>query len=211
MSNKWTSDKIKKGFDRFFQEHGRLPLAKEIDELDYLPSSRWIQKKFDGLENLRAVLGYTDTNFGKGKYRSVISNRVGKKGREIELWLEKILQDKFHEVFVHTEKIFDDSKNRVDFFVYSPDGNFGVDIFYTDTMSNLQNNINIKIDKYKKFPNLLFLVVGNSKFKQEELDEYSQNKKKILPKNTSIITTDTLLKIIENKQSYLNPLLPNRN
>jgi len=207
MNDQWTVEKIKEGFDRFWSENNRLPTAPEIDQLDYLPSSRQIQRKFGGLEKLRAVLGYEDTHFGKGAYRSEIANRVNSKGRDTEISLEKILREKFQEVFVHTERIFDDSKNRVDFYVYSPDGNFGIDVFYTEIMRDLQKNINIKIDKYQKFPHQLFLVVGNNNFEQKELDEYMISKKKALPQNTTITTLKTLFEIIKKMRSYPNPLI----
>ena len=207
MRDEWTIEKIKEGFDRFQQENGRLPIAPEIDKLDYLPSSRQIQRKFGGLEKLRSVLGYQEINFGRGEYRSKISHRVNKKGREIELELEKILRDRFHEVFVHTERIFDDSKNRVDFYIYAPEGNFGIDVFCTDTMRDLQKNINIKIDKYLKFPCQLFLVVANPNFSQNDLDAYVQGKKKELPHNTSILTMEKLLSEIKEKRSYPDPLI----
>lgn len=207
MKKMWTDQKIKEGFERFKREYGRLPIAPEIDKLEYLPSSRQIQRKFGGLEKLRKVLGYKDTNFGRGVYRSKIALRVNKKGREIELELEKILRNKFNEVFVHTERIFDDSKNRVDFYIYCPDGNFGIDVFYTDTIQDLQKNINLKIDKYLKFPNQLYLVVANPDFIQEKLDTYSKRKKKTLPVNTSILTMKTLLNIVNAKRAYSNPLI----
>ena len=207
MNEEWTIEKIKEGFERFKTENGRLPTAPEIDQLEYLPSSRQIQRKFGGLEKLRAVLGYQDTHFGKGAYRSEIANRSNTKGRDTEISLEKILREKFQEVFVHTERIFDDSKNRVDFYVYSPDGNFGIDVFYTETIRDLQKNINIKIDKYQKFPHQLFLVVGNENFVQKELDEYMISKRKALPQNTTITTLKTLFEIIKNKRSYPNPLI----
>ena len=106
MKSFWTTEKIKEGFDRFIKENGRLPKSIEIDELEYLPSRKLIERNFGGLEKLRGELG---------------------------------------EVFVHTEKIFDNTKNRVDFYIYSPSGNFGIDVFGTDTMHNLQ--------KKKKFQN----------------------------------------------------------
>jgi len=205
MNRGWTIDKIKEGFERFRVEHGRLPMAPEIDKLDYLPSSRQIQRKFGGLEKLRALLGYEDTHFGKGIFRSEIATRINVRGRDAELALEKILREKFGEVFVHTERIFDDSKIRVDFYVYSPDGNFGVDVFYTETMRDLQKNINLKIDKYQKFPHQLFLVVGNDQFRQEDLDKYMVSKIKALPQNTTIATLETLLNTIKSKRSYPNP------
>src|SRR3989344_6458555 len=206
MNGFWTIEKIKEGFERFKTEHGRLPIAPEIDKLDYLPSSRQIQRRFGGLEKLRGLLGYEDTHFGKGAFRSKIATHTNIRGRDTELALEKILREKFGEVFVHTERIFDDSKNRVDFFVYSPDGNFGIDVFYTETMRDLQKNINLKIDKYQKFPIRLYLVVANPLFTQEELDKYTQDKRKSLPKNTFILTLEHLLSEIKNKKVYSNPL-----
>lgn len=206
MRSIWTIEKIREGFEKFHHEHGRLPIAPEIDRLDYLPSSRQIQRAFGGLEKLRSVLGYEETNFGKGKYRSQIAFRTNKKGREVELELEKILREKFNEVFVHTERIFDNSKNRVDFYIYSPSGNFGIDVFYTDTLRDLQNNINIKIDKYLNFPHQLFLVVANSKFLQEQLNLYSRDKKKKLPSNVLILTMETLLIQLDTKEAYLDPI-----
>lgn len=209
MKTKWTKENIKEGFEKFYLEYGRLPIAPEIDKVDYLPSSRQIQRKFGGLEKLREVLGYKDTNFSRGLYRSNLAHRANRKGRETELELEKILRKKFNEVFVHTERVFDNSKNRVDFYIYSPSGNFGIDIFYTDTMQDLQKNINIKIDKYQKFPDDLYLVVANPIFVQEELNSYSGRKSKTLPLNTSIITLKTLLKLIGKKKAYKNPLIDN--
>lgn len=93
--------------------------------------------KFGGLEKLRKLLGYENTHFGKGSFWSEIANRVNSRGRNAELVLEVALKSKFGEVFVHTEKIFDKSKNRVDFYVYSPSGNFDADVFCSDTIKNL--------------------------------------------------------------------------
>ena len=109
----WTVEKIKEGFDRFIKEKGRLPKSLEIDELDYLPSRKLIERNFGGLEKLRGELGYLDTHFGKGKFRSEIAHRVNTSGRNIELALEKLLKDKFGEVFVHTEKIFDNTVKKI--------------------------------------------------------------------------------------------------
>jgi hypothetical protein len=206
MNEFWTIEKIKEGFERFKNQNGRLPMSPEIDQLDYLPSSRQIQRKFGGLEKLRALLGYKNTHFGKGNFRSEIATRTNIRGRDAELALEKTLRAMFGEVFVHTERIFDDSKNRVDFYVYSPDGNFGIDIFYTETMKDLQTNINIKIDKYHNFPHQLFLVVANQDFKQEDLKAYMDVKVKPLPNNTNVTNLETLFKLLQDKRSYPNPL-----
>lgn len=202
----WTTNKIKEGFERFMEENGRLPSAVEIDVIEYLPSSRLIQRKFGGLEQLRGQFGYCDTHFGKGKFRSSIAFRVGSRGRAEELSLEKVLRQHFGEVFVHTEKMFDTSKNRVDFFVYSPAGNFGVDVFYTESMHCLQSNINIKMKKYHAFTLELLLVVANSKFKQSDLDSYAAAKIKPLPQTMKLITMKTLLTYIQTRQAYRDPL-----
>ena len=61
----WTAEKIKEGFDRFIKEKGRLPKSAEIDELNYLPNRKFIERNFGGLEKLRGELGYRDTHFFK--------------------------------------------------------------------------------------------------------------------------------------------------
>lgn len=201
----WDEDAIKAGFEIFFSEHGRLPTAPEIDSLDYLPSSRQIQRKFGGLESLRDKLGYKDIHFGKGDFRKEIALKSNKRGRDAEIELEKLLREKFNDVFVHTEKIFDETKSRVDFYVYCPEGNFGIDIFTTSTFKDLQKNVNIKIDKYHNFEeNLYFLVEGNA-FDQKTLDDYTSAKKKGLPSKTRIVNIETLLEIIKNKTAYIDP------
>lgn len=202
----WTIEKIREGFEFFRKEFGRLPLAPEIDELPYLPSSRYIQLRLGGLSKLRKELGYEDNHFGRGKHRSSIANRINSRGRNTELSLEKILVKKFGKVFVHTEKIFDASKNRVDFYVFSPDGNFGIDVFSTERMQYFQSIINIKMEKYRNFPLELFLVVANEKFNQEDLDRYREAKTKRLPKNMRLATLNTLLGFLDSKSSYPNLL-----
>lgn len=206
MNQIWTLDSIKEGFERFRMENGRLPTAPEIDGLDYLPSSRQIQRRYGGLEELRRVLGYEDVHFGRGVFRGAISSRVGIRGRDAEITLEKNLIEKFGEVFVHTEKMFGNSKNRVDFYVYSPDGNFGVDIFYTDTFHNFQKNINIKAGKYGDFKQELFFVVGNSNFSQTEADQCVASRVSTLPSNIKVVTLETFLHILRKKRSYPNPI-----
>lgn len=206
MKSPWTAEKIKEGFERFIKEKGRLPKSIEIDEVDYLPSRKLIERNFGGLEKLRGELGYIDTHFGKGKFRSEIAHRVNTSGRSIELALEKLLKNKFGEVFVHTEKIFDNTKNRVDFYIYSPSGNFGIDVFGTDTMYNLQSNINVKLNKYSGFKERLFFVVVSDFFFQTDLDTYVIKKTRALPKNAKIITIKSLEQILSNIKAYPNPL-----
>lgn len=207
MKSFWTAEKIKEGFDRFIKEKGRLPKSIEIDEADYLPTRRLIQRNFGGLEKLRGELGYSDTNFGKGKFRSEIAHKANVSGRNIELALEKLLKNKFGEVFVHTEKIFDNTKNRVDFYIYSPSGNIGIDVFGTETMHNLQTNISAKLRKYSGFKEKLFFVVAGDLFSQKDLDTYVFNKRNILPINAKIITIKSLERILDEMRVYPNPLL----
>ncbi len=147
-NKKWDLGSIKKGLDRFLSESGRLPTVIEVESLDYLPNRKYIERNFGGMQKIRELLGYRDIHLGKGKFRTEIALRVNNRGRDAELELQALLQEKFGEVFVHTEKIFDNSKNRIDFYVYSPSGNFGIDVFTTDTMHNLQGNINIKADNH---------------------------------------------------------------
>ncbi len=202
----WTEENIKVGFYRFLQENGRLPRAHEIDTLPYLPSSRFIQKKLGGLEELRTRLGFSDTHFGKGTHRSTIAHQVNSRGRDYERKLEKQLHNHFGEVFVHSEKMLVDSKVRVDFYIYSPDGNFAIDIFYASTVRTLQSNVNIKTNKYKLHNIKIYLVSANNSIDQDKLDTYATARISSLPSNILLLTYDLFIKIIKTKRVYTNPV-----
>lgn len=207
----WTKSKIKLAFDRYIHDHNRLPTALEVDQTTYLPSSRFIQSKFGGLKKLRAELGYKENNFGSGINRSKIALRVSNRGRQAEINLEDSLVNIFGEIFVHTEKIFNDRKTRVDFFVYTPTGNFGVDIFHPDNVRTMQSNLNIKFQKYRNFPVKLFYVVANQDISQETLNQYLNNRKQKLPPNQRLMTLKRFLDTIKDISTYPNPLEKNGN
>ena len=204
--SQWTTERIKEGFEIFPKGKSKLPKSFEISESDYLPSRKLIERNFGGLEKLRGELGYKDTHFGKGKFRSEIAHNANISGRNTEKSLEKLLKNKFGEVFVHTEKIFDNTKNRVDFYIYSPSGNLGIDVFGTDTMFNLQSNINIKLNKYSGFNERLLFVVASNSLSQVDLDTYMMKKTKIIPKNAKIITIQSLEQAVSQMKAYPNPL-----
>lgn len=194
-------------FEKFYRENNRLPTITDIDKIDYFPSTGELDKRYKGIDIVRKTLGYDNTNYNKGSYRSALVKDINKRGRKTELFLEKILKDKFHEVFVHTEKIFDNSKIRVDFYIYNKTNNFGIDVFYTTTIKNLLKNINVKLDKYVNFKEELFFVVGNDIFNQEEIDLRVAQKDKKLPDNIKVINLNTFLNIINEKEHYNNPLI----
>lgn len=182
----YSIEEIKSGIDRFYKENKRYPTAPDIDSCPYLPSARQIQRNFGGLEKLRKNLGYKDIHFGKGKFRSVIASRGNKIGFQKERELEKILIDLFGEPFVHIEKPLDSiGRQRLDFFIYTKKENFGVDVFYSKTKKDIQKNINIKLNNYKRERDLkIYFVLANDDFIQDELDQIRSNKtEKMIPNN----------------------------
>ncbi|MFT7507254.1 MAG: hypothetical protein ACI92I_000397 [Acidimicrobiales bacterium] len=201
MKKLWTPKRIKEGFEKFIALHQRLPTAGEVDTFQYLPSSRYIQKRFGGLEFLRYELGYTDVHLGKGDFRSKIATKVGERGRQLEADLELELQTLFTDICVHTEKTFC-GKKRIDFYIHTQEGNFGIDIFYAETMRTLQSSVNIKMKRYQEFKEPLYLTVANKDFRQTELDTYAKNKKYPLPSNVTLINLKTLRENLKNMVTH---------
>jgi hypothetical protein len=181
MNTEWSEERIKEGFERFIRDNGRLPTAFEVDGCPYLPSSRWIQMRFGGLKKLRAALGYEDTDFTSGSLRAQISTRITKRGLQVEWDIEKHLMRHFGEVYVHTEKRYGRKRQRVDFFVFSPDGNLGVEVFFPATLRDVQPNVRAHVDRYLDFPDNvhLFFVVANDGISQEEVDSVCTNISKL--------------------------------
>lgn len=204
----WTLEEVKDGFDRFLEEHGRIPTTPEIDSLDYLPSSRTIQRNWQGVEHLREVLGYDTKTFSTGNFKTNLARSVGVRGREAEDKIEIILIDMFGEVFTHVEKRFrvlevaNKYSLRVDFYVYSPNGNFGVDVFSAGTFRDFEKNVNIKIDKYKYVPCVIYIVDASSNYSQQKIDSYLKTKRKLLPSNCKIYSLDNFMQEISKLPAY---------
>ena len=203
----WTIEKIKEGFDKFFKENNRMPTAEEIDGLDYLPSSRQIQRRFGGLVKLREELGYKDTDFSKGENRSNIAFKIGKRGLEKELEMEYHLTKHFGEVFVHIQKRIDNI--YFDFWVYSPDEIFGVDIFYPDSKQSLSKIVNYKGKLYDEVKNNVYFVVANTEYAQELLDELLSNKKFPIKDNLKLYSWNSFLEKIDKMSVFNNPIKSN--
>jgi len=195
---------LKKGFFLFQQQYGRFPTALEIDSFPYLPTSRTIQRSWGGLEKLREQLNLSITNYTKGQYRSNKSYEIGKRGLNTENEIESILQSKFGEVFVHTQKRI--GHIRPDFYVYCPNGNFAIDVFCYEAKHHFLSEINFKQKTYDNFPCQVILLGINSKFNQVNIDLWTKNKRNILSSNFIVLDINEFKKFIYSLPSYPNPL-----
>ena len=208
MNTEWTEERIKEGFDRFIRENGRLPTAFQVDSCRYLPSSRWIQLRFGGLKNLRAALGYEDTDFTSGSLRGQTSIRIIKRGLQVEWDIEEYLIRHFGEVYVHTEKRYGRKRQRLDFFVFSPDGNLGVEVFFPATLRDVQPNVNAHAGRYVDFPKdvQLFFVVANDNISQEEVDSVCRNMSKLkLSPSVKVTSLHTFYDEISRMRRFDDP------
>jgi hypothetical protein len=206
----WTLEKIRNGFNKFYEAHSRYPTAYDVDDFDFLPSSRQIQRRFGGLVNLRKELGLKIKNYGEGKNRTEVSHRIVKEGRECENVVLDSLRNIFDEKFIHIEKPIIgkidgyDSKDRYDFYVYAKPNNFAIDVFKTNDVRNLVNILNIKEKKYKKTTNsekLYFIYFGQD-INQEKLLYWKENKKNKFPENWEIINVNDFNKELTKYSSY---------
>lgn len=198
----WTAEKIREGFEKFYQKKGRYPTVTEIDQTRYLPSSRQIQRKFGGLKNFRKSSGYAINDFGSGKARSEIAGKSGKTGRAGERIVEKILVDHFGEEFVHVEKVWGQTKQRLDFYVYNPKTSFGVEVITAADKSSFTINLNIKIRRYLDPDYPLFFVIINHHLTQDLLDVLISRKKLSLPNKSEVVSLERFIEKISTYPRY---------
>lgn len=178
----WTLEDLNNGFQKFYETYGHHPTAHEIDDFDFLPSSRSIQRRFGGLVALREDLKLnSDSDLRKGVHSSeratMISKRAHEMGKEVYNYLVKL----FGIEFVHREYFFtDDRRTRTDFFICCKKGNFSVDVFFPENRRNLTGCLNSKMKMYKnemmiQYP-VIFLQM-NKKIPPEEVQDILIKKK----------------------------------
>ncbi len=192
LNNKWSLDRIKKGFDLFYKEFGHYPTSTEIDNYKNLPSSRQIQRRFGGLPNLRKQLSIGgQLDYTRGQHSSERANKINLCANKIEKEVYEYLVTKFGVQFVHREFFFnDDRRTRTDFYVYHKTGTFSVDTFYPSTIRNLNHCLNSKLSSYKgleiKYP-IIFLMMNES-IHEDSIEQLIGNKLNKLRSNQSVMT-----------------------
>ncbi len=142
----WTEREILNNIKLFYEKNNHFPTAYEIDECNYLPTSRQIQRKFKGLINLRNKLKNIDNpDLRKGDQRSIQMQEINKRSLELENKLSKELVARFGEPFVHFQKPINRTKRRYDFYVYCKNTNFAIDVFFPAHIRSINGIINIKL------------------------------------------------------------------
>jgi hypothetical protein len=147
----WKLEELKAGLENFFKKNGRYPTATEVDEYQYLPSSKSIQRAFGGLVSLRQKLGLDgQSDFRSGEHSRVRAIKINQRAGKTEKGVHDYLIDIFGKEFVHREFFFtDDRRTRSDFFIYDSRNGFCVDVFYPNDRRNLIGCLNSKLQKYK--------------------------------------------------------------
>jgi hypothetical protein len=120
--------------------------------------------------------------------------------------IEKIKTKAFGVQFVHREFFFnDDRRTRTDFYIYSKEGNFSIDVFYPNSIRNLILCLNSKLMSYKgtniKYP-VIFLMMNDS-ITSEEIRRAVENKKNKLTENQCVLNFDQF-KIFCDTKGRLN-------
>lgn len=193
----WNENKIKEGFQKFFNEYGRYPMALEVDNYPFLPSSRQIQRRFGGLPSLRRLLGLKIQNYGKGRKRSETADLIGNRSLRFENNIKEFL------ICVHEQKHFNNtSKKRLDFFVYAKNRKFGVDVFYPKDYHSFVGCINSKMKNYTKTIFEIILVQINSSLSDHYITVLTQKKKTEWNPLIKIMTEKKFLDFI----SFIDPL-----
>ena len=200
----WTKQKIKKGFESFYNQHGYYPTATEVDLYDKLPSSRQIQRNFGGLPALRKELGLTGPlDFTKGEHSSKRSKMIGQRSHKAEKEVYLYLVSRFGQPFVHREYFFnDDRRTRTDFYVYCASDTFSIDVFYPNSLKNMNLCLNSKLISYKglaiNYP-VIFLVMNHSII-PEQIEKLMLNKKNKLLPNQRVLTFDQFKDFCNKKE-----------
>lgn len=208
----WSLENVLEGFKEFILIHGHYPNQEEIDEYQFLPSIKTIERKFGGIVKIRSLLGLTEIDLSRGQNRSTIAAKIGERGFELEESTYRLLVERFHEPFVHKESritINNERRSvRVDFLVFHKKGKFAVDVFYPKEGSrSLANNVAVKYRVYKNFPFLVYVVVGNPIFNESQLAMNNHAAVKERNKNVILITIKSFISEIGELQPLREPYL----
>ena len=202
----WSFEDIKKGFEQFYKLHKRHPTSREVDNFEFLPTSRSIQRRFGGLVEIRKALGLkSSSDFRTGEYSSQRAKKINERAHRLEKEVYDYLIGIFGIEFVHREYFFtDDRRTRTDFFIYNKNGNFAVDVFYPDNRRNFIGCLNSKMRTYSSETMLQYPVIFlqmNNDISQDEINDVLEKKKNKLLKYQNVMNLEKFKKFCSKKDS----------
>lgn len=190
-SEKWTIENIRDGFEYFKELNGRYPSSREIDSFEYLPTRRMVERNFGGLVNLRKTLNIEgSSDYTKGEVRSETAKKAFIRAQKYEKDFYYFLTERIPEVRVHEHKIVRPGNTASDFFIYTNNKEgIMVDLFYAQDIYSLVGIVRIKSLKCVEvnIP-VYFVLVGNNKITQEQIDEKIKNMKTPLLSHIKVMT-----------------------
>lgn len=194
-SNNWTIENIASGFEHFYKLNKKYPTAQEIDNFEFLPSARSIQRKFGGVVAIRKYLDLSGQHdLTKGEHSSKRAFKINKRAHNTEKEVYRYLVNRFGTHFVHREYfILDDKRTKIDFFVYYKGGEFAVDIFYPESRHNLIGCLNSKMRKYNNefmSQNPVIFLQMNNEIDLLQLESITRNKKNKLKNNQYLMNME---------------------
>lgn len=190
----WSEDDLRIGFKKYFDLNNKYPTAGEVDEFEFLPSSRSIQRKFGGLVELRKKLNL-EADYRTGEYSTARALLINKRAHKLEKEVLEYLVSIFKKEFVHREYFFtDDRRTRTDFYIYDKKGNFSIDVFYPKDRKSFIGCLNSKMRAYKnvniEYP-VIFLQM-NEEITKEKIEDILYRKKNKLQGNQIVMTYSEL-------------------
>lgn len=198
----WTEENLHDGFEYFHELHEHYPSVPEVDDFEYLPSPRTLDRRFGGIRALRKVLNLSHSvnDYNSGKARGKTAQMADNRARIFEEEIFNYLVSIFPEIRVHEQKVIRPAGVQSDFFIYtSSTKGVVIDIFYAKSLPILGKIINIKHPKYQsvQFPTLLVLV-GNEEINQSDIDRMIANRKNPIKNHIKVFIETEFKKQILN-------------
>lgn len=187
----WTKEEVLVGLQYFYQINSRYPTAREIDNFQYLPSSRSIQRQFGGLVVLRKeLIPESHSDFTRGTYRSSIAAETWQRAAQYEEEFYDFLCQNFDPVAIHEHKVMRPGNVSSDYFIYlTPDKGIVLDLFYAKDLYSLRGVVTIKQKRYSSLPyKVIFILVGNNDIEIQEIRDMLNRRKSPLPKHILVET-----------------------
>jgi hypothetical protein len=174
---------MKELIQKFKEEHGHYPAAKDFDTCPYLPSARTVQRKYGGLVALKKELGIPDSDHRTGAHRKKMVRLINKRNNEMKATLTKDLQAICNARNIHHPFApYDDSKINIDYLIYHPTKNhaIGLELFYPSSRATFFGCLNIKAHKLEAVighTTEFYYVVTNPDITPKEIRNWLANKK----------------------------------
>lgn len=145
------------------------------------------------------------SKYNSDRHQKALSVRKAKAASKLsESYISSLLKNYFGEMFVHKQKsLHASSKSKLDYYVYSPSGNFGVKLINPAKLEDITSEATLMHNNYKSSQEQIYIVVTNPAFSEADISFACNDTQTATHAHVSVVSIENFTHTFRQNKKFI--------